>query len=131
MSRVRHRGKNLRLACEILDDYIQSAAVEQVPDCQPSAHLRDIQSLAGLRGRLAKFPIMMVQKHKLRFTIVNAQVGVVSLRVNMAVYKDEVEPPRVIKIEESVSPADEWFRGLGDAGGVRNVREVHAAFVPV
>jgi len=59
----------------------------------------------------------------------DADLGVLNLRVDVAVDGDEIEPAIVIDVVEGVAPADDVGRGAGDVGDVRNVGKGQLAVV--
>ena len=61
-----------------------------------------------------KVPLLLVLKYKLGFLIGDAGLGVVDLRVDVAVDENEVLPAGVVEVDEGVAPAD-----VGDRWVVR------------
>src|SRR5581483_4870774 len=88
-------------------------------DCRTGA-IRDIVecALAGVVIKNARFPIL------------RAQLELIDLRINVAVYKKQVGPAVVVEVEEHRSPA-EILGVQSDAGGESGIGEGSIAIVVI
>src|SRR5581483_11648623 len=108
-------------ALEILDDDFLRAVVKEVANCQSPAHARNFECGPDLVADIAERAVALIQEQLAGLAEDDADLGIVNLRVDVAVNGDEIEPAIVIDVVEGVAPADDVGRGAGDVGDVRDV----------
>src|SRR6185437_449718 len=115
------------MAVERIDHNVEFAVVEEVADGHASAYIeRGQRGAFDRRLNFKLFAIDVVEEQGTLFPG-GSPGGVIDLGIDMAVCDDEVFPAVVVKVEESVAPAEEGDGGLGDAHLIADVGEVGIA----
>ena len=105
--------------------------MEEIADGEAAADLGNEERGAGGGAHLAEGSVVLIEVEELRFAVGDAGLGVVDLRIDVAVDEDEVLPAGVVEVDEGVAPADVGNAGVGDAGLMRDVGEVEVAVVAI
>ena len=121
--------KDHRLAFEIFDDNFLDPVVKQVAYGQAASHAGNLEGRPYLIADIAERAVTLVEEELARLAEVDADVGLIHLRVYVAVDGDEVEPSVIVDIVKGVSPTHHVSGGAGDARDVRDIGKAQIAVV--
>src|SRR5260370_29413664 len=94
------------LPFQIFNDNFDPPIVEQVTKSYSTAYLRNLNRRPGQVTDVLEGAIVLVQEQELGLAIFRANVDAVYLRIDVAIDHEEVQPAIVVKIKESISPAN-------------------------
>ena len=107
MRRVALCLENHRRTGEILNDDVEPAAIEEISHSQSTAHLREPQQSrsAHLRSRMCHLAGSGIRSLGSRYAVPSFRV--IDLGIDMAVDQNQIQPARIVEVEEGIAPADE------------------------
>src|SRR5260370_31797196 len=119
------------LPFQIFNDNFDSPIVEEVTKSCSTAYLRNLNRRSGQVTDVLEGAIVLVQEQEFGLTIFRANIDVVYLRIDVAIDHEEVQPAIVVKVKESISPANIGNCAGRDSRCVRGIGETHVSIVAI
>src|SRR5205085_9392703 len=102
-------GKRIK----VVEDYVDVAVVEKIPEGGASGADDGCQTTAGGGGNLGKLFAVEIAVEKRALRVGRAPVGVICNRVDMSVGDEEIEQAVVVEVQEAGPPTEK--RNSGNA----------------
>src|SRR6202007_479306 len=104
--------------------------IKQLTDCDSPADSWELKGWPDYLADVLKRAVALVIEQQPWFEVFRSGFRGIHLRINMAVYHEQIEPAGIVKVEKRVSPANIRSCAWCNSRSVRNVGKTQAPIVP-